>query len=205
VTDIAPPILLPFGMGVLPAGLAAGDPRLPVVRLGAEPLRLNSEPLPAAAMAGDISRHADRVEMMRSWLKSRCGDYAPRGYAFIDVYLAFVSEKIRQAWDFLQARLASFHTLYEVTDWFWSALRPIPRAWIMEGGQYRKVDFAFWDGVRLTEFDLSARNGAAAVTDAALRGAEELFASRLRVYDEGWVTEKIPSSPFRQKFTIEEG
>ncbi len=65
------------------------------------------------------------------------------------------------------------------------------------------VDFAFWDGVHLTEFTIGARNVVNAVSDDAMRDPDTFFASRLPRYGDGWIAAKIPSSPFRQKFMIE--
>ena len=61
----------------------ADDPRLRCVEVGDEPLRLNSEPVPADAMPLATGDHAARVAAAIEWLGGQCGDYAPLRRQFI--------------------------------------------------------------------------------------------------------------------------
>ena len=77
---------IPFGLDRLPRTLRADDPRLPGVTVGEDRLRLNSEALPAEAMAAAAGDHAARVVAMRQYLHGLCGDYAPQRLRFVDGY-----------------------------------------------------------------------------------------------------------------------
>ena len=131
-----------YGLERLPRSLSLDDPRLPGVELGAAPLRLNTDPVPAAVLAEAGEGHAARLAAMEAWLQSFCGDYAAAPRRFIADYLAFIAGELDRHRDALAAGLARFDGLYAVEDWTWSALRPLPRAWL--GGV--RLAMAFWDG-----------------------------------------------------------
>ena len=68
-----------FGLDRLPRTMDADDPRLPGVPAEGGVLRLNTVPLPAAAMAGVAGDHAARLAALRRWLEGQCGDTRPCG------------------------------------------------------------------------------------------------------------------------------
>ncbi len=177
-----------YGLGRIPASAPPGDPRLPSVRLGAAPLRLNTEPLPPAAMPADASTHPARLDAVRAWLAAASGDYAPRTRRFLDAYLAFVAACIEQHRDVLESRLRRFDGLYAVEDWTWSALRPLPRAWQPGPSGATPVDLAFWDGARLLTVDMAAQPR-----------MEALFPDPLHTF---WAGETLPASPFRRTLPV---
>ena len=74
---------IPYGLDRLPRSIALDDPRLRCAEVGDEPLRLNSEPVPADAMPLAIGDHAARVAAAKEWLEGLCGDYAPLRRQFI--------------------------------------------------------------------------------------------------------------------------
>jgi len=175
------------GLDRLPATLAADDPRLPGVDVGSASLRLNSEPLPAAAWGSGEADHRARMAAMRVWLLASCGDYNETLRRGVTRYLDAVAAHVEAHGDALAADLARFHGLYRAEDWCWSALRPLPRAWWHQDGEWRRADLAFWNG-------------------------NEVIAMRARDFDAGdlpstfqrfWDHELLPVSPFRRQFPSE--
>ena len=199
---------IPFAMDRLPRGLSADDPRIPGVTVGAEPLRLNTEPLPAEAMASATGDHAARVAAMRSYLHSLCGDYAPVRLRFADVYLDAVAAHVDAHRDEVGRALQRFDGLYAPEDWLWSALRPLPRALLRGNGGMAGVDFAFWDGTRAVAIDLgSGRDppgiAVCRVTPAMLAGEPLALLHALPdVFRDFWRGEVLPRSPFRRSIPV---
>jgi hypothetical protein len=169
-----------YGLERLPGTLAADDARLPAVDLGRAPLRLNSVPLPVGSWDADAARMAT----MRSWLLAGCGDYNEPLRRGIAQYLDAIEAHVTHHRDDLAAGLARFHGLYQVEDWCWSALRPLPRAWWRQNGTWLRAELAFWNG-------------------------SEVIAMRSRDFESGqlpiqfqrfWNGEILPVSPFRRAF-----
>jgi hypothetical protein len=176
----APRIL--YGLDRLPSTLADDDARLPAVDAGPAPLRLNSVPLPVDAWGAREADHAARMEAMRSWLLSACGDYNEALRRGITRYLDAVAAHVAQNRQTLAAGLARFHGLYRVEDWCWSALRPLPRAWWHQDGAWVRADLAFWNG-----------NEIIAV------GARDFETGDLPLpFQRFWNGETLPVSPFRR-------
>ena len=163
---------IPFGVERLPR-----DPYLRSVEVGVEPLRLNSEPVPPDVMPVAVGDHAARIAAAIEWLQSQCGDYAPLRRQFIGRYFAFIADEIEAHRAELARRLQPYDGLYVPEDFSWSALRPLPRAWI--GDRPTLTDIAFWDGKQPIIVDLKSRD----------------WPERLRRF---WLDQKLPSSPFRR-------
>jgi hypothetical protein len=161
-----------FGLERLPRTLAADDPRLPSVLVGDAPLRLNTEPIPPAYW-GHGEDHAARWSALHTWLLASCGDYNVALRRAVGRYLDAVSAHVEQHRAELAAGLAVYAGLYRVEDWCWSALRPLPRAWWQEGGEWRHADLAFWDGARVIGLEAG-------------------------VLPEFWLGQTLPVSPFRR-------
>ena len=203
---------LPYGLERLPSGLGADDARLPGAVLGAAPLRLNSEPLPPAFFPPNDDSHAVRVAALADWLNAACGDYAPLRRRFVALYLAFVAAHLRRHRDALAERLRRFDGLFRPEDFFWSALRPLPRAFVSVGQGRLLVDFVFWDGRQLIAVmigDENAKNDAAlAVAGASVHRitAADLGGDPAAVIEKSlpesvrdfWTGEVLPLSPFRR-------
>ena len=195
---------IPFGMDRMPRGLSPDDPRLPGVIVGDTPLRFNSEPLPAEAMAQATGDHPARLAAMRGWLHALSGDYAPARIRFADLYLAAIAAHIDAHRDELAQMLRRYDGLYAPEDWLWSALRPLPRALLRGDNGMVAVDFAFWDGTQAIAIDLgrgapgngilTCRVTAATLTDnpAALL---TVLPDAFRAF---WRGETLPRSPFRR-------
>jgi hypothetical protein len=147
-----------YGLDRLPNTPAADDARLPGVDLDAAPLRLNSFPLPVADWAGGEADHAARMAAVRAWLLASCGDYNVALRRAVTLYLDTIAAHVTRHRDTLATGLVRFHGLYRVEDWFWSALRPLPRAWWQQDGSWMRADLAFWNGngviaIRSRDFD----------------------------------------------------
>ena len=201
---------IPFGLDRLPRSIGIDDLRLPAASVSDAPLRLNSEPLPAAAMQEAPGNHTARVAAAMDWLISSCGDYAPLRRQFIVTYVAFVESQIDAHRGELTERLARYDGLYAAHDWFWSALRPLPRAWLPGPAGLLPAEIAFWDGNRPLAFEVSARDTPRqAVLHAAgievlrvdadtLERPEALGALLPAAFHKFWHRQKLPASPFRR-------
>ena len=102
---MTPPRLL-YGLDRLPTTMAADDPRLPAIDLGAVPLRLNSEPLPPAAWGDGGADHTARMAAVRSWLLAGCGDYNGALRRAVAQYLDAIAAHVEHHRDALAAGLA---------------------------------------------------------------------------------------------------
>ncbi|GAC1347191.1 MAG: hypothetical protein NVSMB18_31440 [Acetobacteraceae bacterium] len=165
-----------YGMERLPRSLDLNDKRLPAVELGSAPLRLNSEPVPAAVLESAGEGHAARVAALTAWLQSLAGDYAVARRGFVAGYMDVLAAEVDRHRAALTAGLARYDGLYAPEDWIWSALRPLPRAWL-DG---ERIDVAFWDGTAVIAVRLEQ---GAAIPDQC-RGF--------------WRGEVLPRSPFRR-------
>ncbi len=206
---------IPFGLARLPRSIGLDDPRLPTAVAGSEPLRLNTEPLPPAAMPEAAPDHAARVAAMQDWLISLCGDYAPLRRHFILHYFAFLAAELRMHEASLAEDLVRYDGLYTPDDWLWSAPRPLPRAWLPSAafpgpGAMLTAEIAFWDGTEPLAIELSAHEtpGQAALQAAGvqvLRIAPDTIATLGAIgpllpaaFHRFWRGQTLPASPFRR-------
>jgi hypothetical protein len=182
-----------FGLSQLPRGVSLDDPRLPGVFLEDKPLRLNAEPHRGEIAAPD---HATRVAVLRAALCAACGDYAREKYRFVHRYFAFIAGEIDASRAPLEEGLQPYARLYTADDWTWSALRPLPRAWIRVGENLLPAGFAFWDGAAVIAVEGEATRvialREAGITTLSLDGEE--FPDSFRAF---WAGELLPRSPFR--------
>jgi hypothetical protein len=172
-----------YGLDRLPVTLAADDVRLPAVELDAAPLRLNSLPLPLAWDAGEAG-HVARMAAVRTWLLAGCGDYNVALRRGISRYLDGIEAHVAQNREMLSVDLARFDGLYRAEDWCWSALRPLPRAWWQQDGIWVHADLAFW-------------NGCAVI---AIHPKDFETGVLSTPFQEFWIGETLPVSPFRRAF-----
>jgi hypothetical protein len=173
-----------FGLDRVPATLTADDVRLPAVIAGRVPLRLNTVPLPVEAWDAGRADHAARMAALRSWLLAGCGDYNAALRRGVTQYLDAVEAHVAQHGDALSAGLAQFHGLYQPTDWCCSAWRPLPRAWWQQDGAWVRAELAFWDG-----------------NDVIAMQPKDFASGELPVrFQQFWIGETLPVSPFRRPF-----
>ena len=195
---------IPFGMDRLPRALSPDDPRLPGVTVGDAPLRWNTEPLPADAMAQATGDHAARVAAMRTFLHALCGDYAPLRIRFVDAYLDALAAQIDAHRSELARGLQRFDGLYAPEDWLWSALRPLPRAWLRCDGGMVRADFAFWDGTQAIAIDLTDGMQVTGIavchmpSDVLTGDPLALLALLPAGCQSFWQAQILPVSPFRR-------
>ncbi len=195
---------IPFGLDRLPRTLLPDDPRLPGVNVGSDKLRLNTEPLPAEAMASAAGNHGARVVAMKQFLRGLCGDYAPQRLRFVDCYIDCMAAHIDAHRDELARDLQRYDGLYAPEDWLWSALRPLPRAWLPGEAGMVPVDFAFWDGTQAIAIDVGGLQGASGIV--MCRVTSDMLAGHplalLGVLPDGfrcfWRGQTLPVSPFRR-------
>jgi hypothetical protein len=91
------------------------------------------------------------------WLISLCGDYARPRRHFIAAYFAFLASQIDVHRGILAENLARYAGLYTPDDWFWSAPRPLPRAWLRGRDGLLPAEIAFWDGTKPLALELGDR------------------------------------------------
>ncbi len=154
-----------------------------------------------------VGDHASRVAAARQWLESLCGDYAPLRRQFIEAYFRFISAEIEQHRAELSEHLKPYDGLFAREDFFWSALRPLPRGWVPAGNQLLPADMVFWDGTQAIAIELATREtekqkaliatgvSVTRIEPAAFIRLSEILPERFRRF---WVGETLPSSPFRR-------
>ncbi len=186
-----------YGLDRIPRSLSPDDPRLPGVTLGPAPLRLNSYPVPGAILAGAGNGHLARRAAATAWLQGQCGDYAAGPRRFIAEYMDFVADELGRRHAALAAALGRYDGVYAVEDWTWSALRPLPRAWVASDGEMVRMDVAFWDGRTLTAVLLGEAPAPAglAVIRPGTRTLTDVLPAAFRDF---WRGETLPRSPFRR-------
>jgi len=177
------------------------DPRLRCVEVDERPLRLNSEPVPADAMPPAPGDHAARVATAIAWLEGQCGDYAPLRRQFIATYFRSIGAQIEARREELAARLRPYEGLYAPEDYVWSALRPLPRGWVLAGDRWLPADMVFWDGRQPFAIELGTRDTerhrallAAGIASCRIDPTDIAPADFLRLPE----LESLPSSPFRR-------
>jgi hypothetical protein len=199
-----------YGIESLPRQISLDDTRLPAAELESKPLRLNTDPLPPRFIPPDGgTSHEFRLAIVAQWLYAACSDYAALQRRFIDAYLAFLTAHIDSRRSELEDILQPFDGLYKVEDWIWSALRPLPRAWVPTASGLVRADMVFLDGLcpiaitfdtgivaKLAGADvvLFRANGSALAQNPNGLFESELFGS-IRHF---WRGETLPKSPFRR-------
>ncbi|HEY2620198.1 MAG TPA: hypothetical protein VGI78_22855 [Acetobacteraceae bacterium] len=175
--------------------------------MGDEPLRLNSEPVPADAMPLVTGEHGARVAAAVAWLDSQCGDYAPLRQQFIAAYLRCVAAQIQMHRAELAETLKPYDGLYAPEDFLWSALRPLPRGWVPVGDRYLPADIVFWDGTNTIALELAVREtekqkalmaAGIAVYRVGLSAFDRLQEILPQPFKDFWREQRLPSSPFRR-------
>lgn len=199
---------IPYGLERLPRTTDANDPRLPRAVVSADKLRLNSEPLPQDAVMLASADHPTRIRTVMRYLGGLCGDYNPNRQRFIDAYFRSIIAHLNAFDDELIERLRRYEGLFQPHDWLWSALRPLPRAWLPADRKLLACDFAFWDGEQPIAVELAAqeteRTHALRVAGLAVQriAPDMLDGDILGALPDGfrcfWRGEDLPSSPFRR-------
>ena len=186
---------IPFGLDHLPRRIALDDTRLRSVSVGTAPLRLNTEPLPPDVLVA-AADHPARVVAAVGWLHDLCGDYAPPRRQFIAAYFDLIAAHIAEHRAELAAALSRYDDIYAPEDWLWSALRPLPRAWLPADERLLPADIAFWDGTQALAFERDSPR------QSLLRKAGipiiESIAELPDTFRHFWRSQTLPMSPFRR-------
>jgi hypothetical protein len=164
-------------------------------------------------MALAVGDHAARVDAMVRWLHGLCGDYNAQRQRFITAYFRGVAEHLAAHHDVLAAELKRYDGLYAPHDWLWSALRPLPRAWLPAEGRLLPCDVAFWDGSRAIAIEFAAQETERTVALCAARidvlrvGTDALAGNVLDALPDAfkwfWRDQALPASPFRRAIPLE--
>jgi hypothetical protein len=210
---------------VIPYGTAEWRPdnRGPQIAISTEahdPLRLNDGPyefaeLPPAAGTGTV---AERLAILRDHLTEFCDQWAKRPRQFVGLYFRFVDNVITTDRAALDAHVAKFGGLFTADDYAFSALRPLPRAYLpVAGDAHLRVDFAFWTGAHLVAVDITSDEARGSAWQERARQLEAAGVRRIEIpsaavakddpdvlrmalppeFAAFWRAEPLPSSPFR--------
>ena len=128
------------------------------MEVGDEPLRLNSEPVPADAMPLAIGDHAARVAAAIAWLDEPVRRLCAAAAAVHRQRISASSRRrSRRIGTELAERVKPYDGLYAPEDFLWSALRPLPRGWVPAADRLLPADMVFWDGTQAIAIELGAR------------------------------------------------
>jgi len=108
----------------------------------------------------------DQLEFLENHLFNLCGTWAKYQRLFITRYFDFVRLRIEEEREPLSKAIEEFGDLYEYRDWAFSALRPLPQAYVFapkenrddalpQASDFIAADIAFWTGHNILAVDLS--------------------------------------------------
>ena len=108
----------------------------------------------------------DQLVFLETHFYALCGTWSKFQRLFITRYFDFIVGRIEEERESLSKALAEFGNLYEYQDWAFSALRPLPQAYIYapkdktidslpEANDFIPTDMAFWTGTNLLVLSLS--------------------------------------------------
>jgi hypothetical protein len=181
------------------------DPRLPAATVTeSTPLRMNTEPLPPEAMGPGTADHAARLTAMKRHLRELCGEYAAWRPAFVERYLDALAAHIEEHRQTLSDGLRRYDGFFAPEDWLWSALRPLPRAWVEINGALTNIDVAFWDGAQVIavmpeDAKVPEPPGLLRISPKITAFDGHRFLAALPgIFHQFWRDETLPRSPFRR-------
>jgi hypothetical protein len=183
-----------------------------------QPLRFNNsrydvDELTEKARTGTVT---ERLDFLRDYHETLCGTYAKRPRQFVALYFRLIDTILAADRPALEKKAAGFGGLFTWQDYAFSALRPLPQAFLPVGDSHPKTDFAFWTGKQVVVIDIAGDtrgpgwiercrrlNDAGMLTieppisifvkndPAALR---DLLQPEFSTF---WQSEAMPSSPFK--------
>ena len=169
---------------------------------------------------GDLRDAAANLGFLRAHMQRYCSLWDRGQKLFLDRYFEYIAVRVEQGRDELTAKIADFGSLYRYEDWVFSALRPLPQAWLnTTAGEYDPaamtgVDFAFWTGDKIVAVEITGtetasphvleqrdrlrRNGVSVLELplSALADSTALAALLPEPFDKFWEGETLPSGPF---------
>jgi hypothetical protein len=240
IVDIAKnQLLIPFGASRLTAravealGTTDGGysvrcsvPHAVIRRDDLDALRLNDAPYDFTRRAAprEPSGETDPLSLLQTRIADLCGLWGKPARRWVSCYFEFISAQVELHRELLTRRLEGFGGLYNYRDWIYSALAPLPRAWIpISPGEaptpatLLPADFAFWSGKSMVAVFLTGlgtptaghrertRRLRASGTQVVEFSAESmkpgdpnsLSALLPACFERFWEGEPFPSGPFR--------
>ena len=227
VADWSPDGITLEGFSTRALRLRAAFPCAAINRAARAPLRFNNSRYDLGLAPNAQAGATDDAALVKEYLKGLCRPWDNLSTQFLDAYFRLVSDLLDEQRDALAARLEPYAGLYNYSDWFFSASKPLPRAHLHApldrsagaagASDFARVDFAFWLGDRLVAAQSSQgfltpkkakeqtdRLRVAGIdvvtfgpTDLAGGKAREFFTSLLGSALASWESEVLPSGPFR--------
>ncbi len=150
--------------------------RVPCVTVAEAPdgaLRLDGWPGGSHAALNSDSPGDDQLEMLRRALLRHCDPWRRSQHRFLECYFDFVADHVENHRQALMDRLERFSDLFQYHDWVYSALMPLPRAYLhapdagepFGPGTLVRVDFAFWTGTTAIVIEIPGNATRSPVTD----------------------------------------
>lgn len=198
----------------------SGDRSLAIVPDRTPALRFNSDRgvRYRPERLAEIPDNAARIERLRDELIRTLDIFAKHPRQFVEIYFRFIAQRVDAERAALDRALAWSGGLFGADDWIFSALRPLPRAMVLESeGQQnaaaRVYDFAFWTGREVLAIDLRGDSHRPRDRDEptaslvrkipipveGLASGTDIFAADgfPAEFSSFWTGENVPSSPFR--------
>lgn len=175
--------VIAYGLDALPAdGDLTGLPWVDIP-MGMRALRLNSDALPLGARSQMQLGDGDLFEAVRDQAVERCSPWANTPRRLLAWYFAEVARRLADHSGDLAPRLSATGGLYTVEDWRYSALKPLPRAFLPVGpGETVKVEVAVYRDGRWAALDSW---GAEPTPKARRLKSEALAGAGIEVIDYG--------------------
>ncbi len=138
-----------------------GRPGTPVAAIDPnedQPLRLNSilHPFTLPPIAQDLAHADSQLNFLEKHLVQLCGEWAKPRRLLISRYFEAVRGQVRANERHLDQRIEALSGLVELDHWCFSALMPLPRAYLLcaqpdaaaglQPSEFVSVDVAFWTG-----------------------------------------------------------
>lgn len=161
-------LLIPYGTSRLTArsieaingtedgqSIRCSVPHVVVQRRDGDALRLNDTPYEFTRRSApqEPSGDSDPLELLQTRIADFCDLWSKPTRRWVSCYFEFISARVELNRDLLIERLEKFGGLYKYQDWIYSALAPLPRAWIhispgtpLTPETLLPTDFAFWTG-----------------------------------------------------------
>ncbi|MEL0106511.1 MAG: hypothetical protein VW802_06150 [Rhodospirillaceae bacterium] len=111
----------------------------------------------------------DQLAFLETHFFALCGTWSKMQRLFISRYFEFIVNRVEAERSHLSKSIEAFGNLYEYQDWAYSALRPLPQAYVFapRGGSgeglpqaddFILTDIVFWTGKKVFVLDFSDPN-----------------------------------------------
>ncbi|MGY9013934.1 MAG: hypothetical protein ACKVG9_01325 [Rhodospirillales bacterium] len=192
-----------------------------------QPLRLNSGQYEFMEPPNhrELADPADQMAFVLNHIKIQCDLWGKFQRLFLDRYFQFIARHVEENKAQLQESISSFGRLYQLSDWMFSALRPLPQVHLFvsktdaaySSDDLIAADFGFWGadgGIALYLVNSPNRNAARQkrydrleaagisiveiVQDNLQPDKQQMFEKQLpEDFRAFWEGEPFPSGPFK--------